>query len=106
MIKAIKPIKIGKPVIKPAFTKEDKTPWHDIFKEYGFNESSIPKSPPPPQGSEYGPILTWVTSDGFEPFDNETSLAIDIWTGKVDIWNIEPEVPQEETPTASFFNKF
>ena len=107
MKKPFKPIKIKKPTLSDSVNKAETKPWTEIFKAYGFRESSIPTSQPPQKEDGYGSILTWVTSDGFEPFEHEIDLAIDIWMGKVDIWNIEikPEITEkDETP--SFFKKF
>mgnify|MGYP001058438498 CR=1 FL=1 len=108
MIKPLKPINISKPNLKGALSQSESKPWSDIFKQYGFRDSHIPTTPPPPKETGYGNILTWVTSDGFEPFEYETNLAIDIWMGKIDVWNIIPTQTIEKeisNETPSFFKK-
>lgn len=75
-------------------TAETKAPaWPALFEDYGFRRSAAPKDPPPRDRS-WGNVLDWVTQGDIED-DRASSLAIAIWTGKVDPLTYAPQLKQD-----------
>ena len=62
--------------------RRNKLPYEDIFTSRNI---PLPTTPPPQNGASYAEWHQWVTDDVFYVNEEELSLVIDLWMGRVTV---------------------